>query len=87
MNPLVFFVSRYTVSPSSYILESFEVIQKWKFKTSCSIASKKMKPNNQSELKTVLSELRESLKNEFSRSIQNSSVYQQRFQALSAMVN
>jgi len=43
--------------------------------------------NNQSDLKIVLSEFRESLRNEFSKSIQNSSVYQQRLQALSAMVN
>jgi hypothetical protein len=42
--------------------------------------------DSKSDLNKVLSDLRESIKNEFSKSISNQSVYWQRYQMLTSMV-
>ena len=42
--------------------------------------------DSESDLNKVLSDLRESIKNEFSKSIANQSVYWQRYQMLTSMV-
>ena len=43
--------------------------------------------DRKSDLNKVLSDLRDSIKNEFSKSIENQSVYSQRFEMLTSMVS